>query len=187
MSPEDQALVQDMVTKGVMAGLKSLPAPSNRSEREVGSPEFSEDRTQINSLNNKFIFASEINHFNDLNSRSLKSLDGLIDLQVKVNQKFFEGVDDRARLRDITYYCTMYDLSNPNTLGTSDTVRGGVIPQNRAIDTATAQSALNNTTIQTAIEAAIANAINGTIPTLEAAVGAAVAAALANVPVTPKA
>ena len=90
-------------------------------------------------------------------------------------------------MRDGSNYCLTYDLSNPNTLGTSDVLRGAVDPQNRAIDTATAQSTLNNTTMQTAIEAAVANALTGTIPTLEAAIGAAVAAALVNTPVKPTA
>lgn len=196
-----------MIQKGVAAGIASAirtqpTAPSSRTNAEIGSPEFAEDRTQINSLNNKFIFASEIvgwnneytalrKHADELSHRSLKSIDELLSLQMKVNGKFFDGVDDRARIRDGWDYVKSYDLSNPNTLGTSDNVRGGVIPQNRAIDTATAQSALNNTTvqtlIQTAVAGAVADAMNGTIPTLEAAIGAAVAAALVNTPAKPAA
>ncbi len=199
MSPEDQAQVSDMIQKGVAAGLSAcrpqlLPPASGPGRAEIGSPEFAEDRTQVNSLNNKWIFESAMDrfyaramrsddHVSDLQARGLQSLDNLLGLQEKVNEKFFAGVDDRSRIRDIAFYETMYDLGNPNTLGTSDVVRGAVDPQNRAIDTAAAQSALNNTTMQTAIEAAVADALNGTIPTLEAAIGAAVAAALANVPV----
>jgi hypothetical protein len=208
----DKDQIQKMVQDGVIAGLQAYeqrrppqyppPAPASMalapSRSEIGSPEFAEDRTQVNSLNNKWIFESAMSrfweserrsndHLSDLQSRGLHSYDALLQLQEKVNGKFFTDMDDRARLRDGWNYNTAYDLANPNTLGTSDNVRGGVIPQNRAIDTATAQSTLNNTTMQTAIEAAVANALTGTIPTLEAAIGAAVAAALVNTPVNPPA
>ena len=200
MSPEDQAQVADMISKGVAAAMvvaRTNQIPT-RTPAEAGSPEFAEDRTQVNSLNNKWIFESAMDrywaraarsddHYADLQSRSLDGLTENIALQKKVNQKFFDGLDDRARMRDGSNYCLTYDLSNPNTLGTSDLLRGAVDPQNRAIDTATAQSTLNNTTMQTAIEAAVANALTGTIPTLEAAIGAAVAAALVNTPVKPTA
>jgi hypothetical protein len=192
-----------MIQKGVAAGIAaaanaqplSVPAAlASRTTAEIGSPEFAEDRTQVNSLNNKWIFESAMDrywartsrsddHYADLQSRGLDALTENNALQKKVNQKFFDGCDDRARMRDGSNYTLTYDLSNPNTLGTSDVVRGAVDPQNRAIDTATAQSTLNNTTMQTAIEAAVANALTGTIPTLEAAIGAAVAAALINTPV----
>lgn len=200
MSPDDQAQVAEMVQKGVAAGIAAAQqrsgSPSARTTAEIGSPEFQEDRTQVNSLNNKWIFESAMDrywarasrsedHYADLQSRSLDSLTELVSLQKKVNGKFFDGVDDRARMRDDSHYVTTYDLSNPNTLSTSDVLRASVDPQNRAIDTATAQATLNNTTIQTAIEAAVANALTGTIPTLEAAIGAAVAAALVNVPTKP--
>jgi hypothetical protein len=205
LDDKDVAQINDMIKGAVVSGLSAYdqrqkaaaPAPAFppalRTTAEIGSPEFAEDRTQVNSLNNKWIFESAMSrfweaerrsndHLADLQSRGLQSFDNMLQLQEKVNEKFFSGVDDRARIRDQWNYVTSYDLSNPNTLGTSDNVRGGVIPQNRAIDTATAQSTLNNTTLQTAIEAAVANALNGTIPTLEAAIGAAVAAALVNTP-----
>lgn len=189
-----QGMIAEAVIAGQKAAAKYAPPVAPASRAEVGSPEFAEDRTQVNSLNNKWMFEAAMDrfwsrstrsddHYADLQSRSLKSLDGLLELGSKVTQKFMESVDLNQRARMGFDYTTAYDLSNPNTLGTSDNVRGGVVPQNRAIDTATSQSTLNNTTMQTAIEAAVANALNGTVPTLEAAVGAAVAAALANTPV----
>jgi len=200
LSDDDLAQVKALVQNSVVAAVAAAASdPRNqmrstsRTTAEIGSPEFAEDRTQINSLNNKEIFAREatrfdkmyfasFDHSNDLNARLVKSFDSLLGTQDKLNDAFFRVMAQNARWQDDNAYVTRYDLSNPNTLGTSDVVRGAVDPQNRAIDTATAQSTLNNTTMQTAIEAAVANALNGTIPTLEAAIGAAVAAALTNVP-----
>jgi hypothetical protein len=212
MNAEDTQQVKDIVAQAVSAGIasydnlakmrsaseKPATSPVPFSRQEVGSPEFAEDRTQVNSLNNKWIFESAMDryysrsarsddHFADLQSRGLDALTESLNLTKQVHSKFFTDMDDRARIRDGWNYNTAYDLANPNTLGTSDNVRGGVVPQNRAIDTATAQSTLNNTTLQTAILGAVADAMNGTIPTLEAAIGAAVAAALANTPTVPKA
>lgn len=201
MDDKDVAQIQDMIAKGVVAGLAAVRMPqgnSGRSPAEVGSPEFAEDRTQINSLNNKWIFESALDryysrsarsddHYADLQSRGLDALTESLNLTKKVNQAFLQGVEDGRRIRDQWNYITAYDLSNPATTAPADNLRAGSVPQNRAIDTATAQSTLNNTTLQTAIEAAVANALTGTVPTLEAAVGAAVAAALINTPVKPAA
>ena len=181
-----KAMIQQSVTAAVAAACK--PAPT-ASRAEIGSPEFAEDRTQVNSLNNKMLFditfGSYAKQSDKLFSAAFETLMESVNLSKKMNGTYFDKVAQSTRWQDDNAYVTRYDLSNPNTLGTSDNVRGGVVPQNRAIDTATSQSTLNNTTMQTAIEAAVANALNGTIPTLEAAVGAAVAAALANTPVKP--
>jgi hypothetical protein len=207
-------LIQNSVTAAIAAACPrpAQVAPVSRSAAEVGSPEFAEDRTQINSLNNKWIFESAMDrywsrsarsddHYADLQSRSLASLDNLLEIGKKVSQKFFSSIDLNERSRMGFDYTTTYDLSNPNTLGTSDVVRGAVDPQNRAIDNATAslsnipsmvQSAVaqaftDNTVFSDAVKGAVADAMNGTVPTLEAAIGAAVAAALANTPVKPTA
>src|SRR5438105_1280707 len=113
------------------------PCSTDRSPAERGSPEFAEDRTQVNSLNNKFIFESAISrfldgsirsadHFADLQSRSLDSLTESVQLQKKLNAQFFESFNDRAestnalrsqarRHADDNAYVTRYDLSNPVT------------------------------------------------------------------------
>lgn len=200
LDQNDLNQVQDLISKGVAAGITAISkVPTmGRTSAEIGSPEFAEDRTQINSLNNKWIFESSIadfwrarqrsdDHYADLQSRGLDSLTESVNLSKRVNEAFFTAIEDGRRIRDGWNYNTAYDLANPVAVGAGANVTAGAVPQNRAIDTATAQSALNNTTLQTAIEAAVANAINGTVPTLEAAIGAAVAAALVNVPSTPKA
>ena len=108
MTPEDVKQVNDMIQGAVVAGLAAYDsrrpssAPS-RSTAEVGSPEFAEDRTQVNSLNNKWIFETAMDrflarstrsddHYADLQSRSLESLTEVVSLQKKVNSAFFDKV-----------------------------------------------------------------------------------------------
>lgn len=176
---------------------------------EAGSPEFAEDRTQINSLNNKRTFdeyqdlalaaarRSQVN-FDNLQQISLRALNNSVDLQAQINERALKSMDQvqvelaatnaqRARHADMWAYEQAYDLGNPVTTGVGDTVRAGASTQQRGVDAATTQATLNNTTLQTAIEAAVANALNGTIPTLQAAIGAAIAAALVNTPIKPTA
>lgn len=213
-----KSLIQDSVTAGISAALASPARQSQRSAAEVGSPEFSEDRTQINSLNNKWIFAKEVfsedrirREEGQLFNLAFEALTENNALAKKLNGEYFASVHDcrraisnvfaqQARHADDNAYVTRYDLSNPVTTGAGDSLRGNVVPQNRAIDAATAQSVLNSTTIQDAINAAVASALsealpgfttaavdamNGTVPTLEASIGAAVAAALKNTPSAP--
>lgn len=180
-----------------------------RSPMEAGSPEFAEDRTQINSLNNKRIHEeyqdlaltaarrSQVN-FDNLQQISLRGLNISVDLQAQINERALKSLDQsqvelasinaqKLRHQDMWAYEQAYDLGNPVATGVGDTVRAGASTQQRGVDTANVQSALNNTTMQTAIEAAVANALNGTIPTLQAAIGAAIAAALVNTPIKPAA
>lgn len=201
MNAEDTAQVQDMIQKGILGAIpafaKACKNPSAavavRSQAEVGSPEFAEDRTQVNSLNNKWMFEAAMNeywarssrsddHYADLQSRSLDALTESLNLTKKVNSAFFEGVQDGRRSMQAWQYSTAYDLSNPVAVGTGADVTAGAVPQNRAIDESTVQTVVNSNTFQAAIQGAVADAMTGTIPTFEAAVGAAVAAALANVP-----
>src|SRR5271166_2407702 len=79
-----------------------------RTNAEIGSPEFAEDRTQVNSLNNKLLFDAALlkfldgmqrsaNHLADLEARGLASLDEGLFLTKRVHEKFFSGLDDRAK------------------------------------------------------------------------------------------
>jgi hypothetical protein len=201
MTQEDTDQVKSMIQGSVtaaVAALKATPpgaptsvqqAMAQRSAAEVGSPEFAEDRTQINSLNNKWIFAKEVfsedtirREEQQLFSVAMQSLTESVNLSKQLHGQFFTGMEDGRRIRDTWLYNTAYDLANPVAIGSGQNLGAGAVPSNRAIDTGTAQAVLNSSTVQDAIGAAVANALNGTIPTLEAAIGAAVAAALANVP-----
>lgn len=137
---------------------------------EAGSPEFAEDRTQINSLNNKLVMDQHFvalmrdtnqtrEHMAELSHRSLRSLDNLAELQVKVNEKFFQAVDDRARIRDQWNYNTAYDLANPVTTGAGDTLRSASYTPNRAVDTASAGVGVS----AEAVAAAVAKQVDATI------------------------
>ena len=201
MDDKDLAQVQDMIKGSITAALSAYDArnraaapPSTRSSAEVGSPEFAEDRTQINSLNNKWVFAKEVFSEDTLRREeqqlfgvAMQSLTESVNLSKQLHSKFFERGDDRAEVTRGWNYAMMYDVSNPTSLGVADNVRGGMVPQNRAIDTAAVQSVVNSNTFQAAIQAAVSDALTGTIPTLEASIGAAVAAALVNTPVKPTA
>src|SRR5271163_4267379 len=113
---------------------------------EIGSPEFAEDRTQINSLNNKFILAQEFAHFNtdlirsrdhhgDVAARGLQSLTESVNLQAKINQEYLDGVQAtrkhmaemfglRFKWSDMWAYNQAYDLANPVAVGTGAAVTG---------------------------------------------------------------
>jgi hypothetical protein len=134
--------------------------PQQRSPMETGSPEFAEDRTQINSLNNKRIHEeyqdlaltaarrSQVN-FDNLQQVSLRALNESVDLQAQLNAKTLQSIEDsrteletlrsqRARYSDDANYVTRYDLSNPVTTGAGDTLRSAAYTPNRAVDTASA-------------------------------------------------
>lgn len=186
---------------------KAAPCPyptmSGRTHAEIGSPEFAEDRTQVNSLNNKWMFESGLHTFNSernaLLSRSDQlfshALEAMIEnnaLAKKLNGAFFNGIEDTRRHQGTTYaqtirhaddnaYVTRYDLSNPVTTGTGNALTGAAYTPNRATDTANAGQAVNAEAVSAAV-AKFADAIN---PILAAAVGDAVAAAFkANFPVS---
>src|SRR5271170_2699965 len=127
---------------------------------EIGSPEFAEDRTQVNSLNNKFMFDAALltfmdglmrsaNHLAELQARSLQSIDENLSLTKKLNGQYFESANDRAKLDTSTRaqllrleadnaYVTRYDLSNPVATGAGDTLTSAAYTPNRAVDTASA-------------------------------------------------
>jgi len=148
------------------------------SPMEAGSPEFAEDRTQVNSLNNKFLFDSHLNlslaaasrsqvNFDNLQQVSLRALNNSVDFQAQVNQ--------RARHADDNAYVTRYDLSNPVTTGAGDTLRSAAYTPNRATDTASAGVGVS----AEAVAAAVANAVTANLtPVL--AVLQQIVASLAN-------
>lgn len=152
-----------------------------RSPMESGSPEFAEDRTQINSLNNKRIHEeyqdlaltaarrSQVN-FDNLQQVSLRALNASVDLQAQINQRILAGFDQnsveiaainsqRARFADDANYVTRYDLSNPVTTGAGDALRSAAYTPNRAVDTATAGTAVS----AEAVAAAVAKSVDATI------------------------
>lgn len=151
------------------------PRPnSGRTPAEVGSPEFAEDRTQINSLNNKRIHEEyqdlaltearrSRSHYDDLLSRGLQSFDQLLTLQSQLNQSFFSGVNDRARLRDQWNYITAYDLSNPATTGSADSLRANVAPANRVTDSIQNATSGGVAVSAEAVAAAVAKQVDATV------------------------
>jgi len=167
------------------APCKFLPATTSRAE--AGSPEFAEDRTQVNSLNNKFLFDASLlkfmdglmrggDHLADLQARGLQSLDESINLSKQVHAKFFEGLDDRAKLDTTTRaqalrhegdnaYVTRYDLSNPVTTGTGDAVRAAAYTPNRATDVAASGVSVS----AEAVAANVANLMTATLVPFTAA------------------
>ena len=153
---------------------------------ETGSPEFAEDRTQINSLNNKRIHEeyqdlaltaarrSQVN-FDNLQQVSLRALNASVDLQAQLNQKILAGFDQnaveiaainsqRARFADDANYVTRYDLSNPVTTGAGDTLRSAAYTPNRATDVASAGVGVS----AEAVSASVANTLTVTLAPLMA-------------------
>lgn len=195
----DLDAIAKMINAGVSAGIsqydsKVQPTRGNRTSAEIGSPEFAEDRTQINSLNNKWIFEAAHGAYWSEHMRlrreeaqlfgvAFDALNENNSLAKKLNNAYVTDVNDRARIRDGWDYAKSYDLSNPVTTGTGDTVRAGASTQQRAIDAGTVQALVASTTFQDAVQAAVSNAINALNPPLIASVGDAVAAAVkANMP-----
>ena len=147
--------------------------PFVRSAMEAGSPEFAEDRTQVNSLNNKYLFDSHLNlsltaaqrsqvNFDNLQQVSLRALNASVDLQAQLNQKILSGFDQNAveiaainsqrmRFSDDANYVTRYDLSNPVATGAGDTLRSAAYTPNRATDVAAAGQGVNAEAITTAL------------------------------------
>lgn len=133
------------------------PPPPPRSAMETGSPEFAEDRTQINSLNNKRIHEEYQDlaltaarrgqtNFDNLQQISLRALNNSVDLQAQINERALKSMDQttielshvnamRARHSDMWAYEEAYDLGNPTTTGVGDNIRAGAAPANRITDT----------------------------------------------------
>ena len=148
---------------------------------EAGSPEFAEDRTQINSLNNKRIHEeyqdlaltsarrSQVN-FDNLQQVSLRALNNSVDLQAQINARVIESLDQRAhelaatnaqraRHVDMWSYEQAYDLGNPVTTGAGDALRSAAYTPNRATDTASAGVGVS----AEAVAAAVAKQVDATI------------------------
>ena len=160
--------------------------PYPRSAMEAGSPEFAEDRTQVNSLNNKYLFDSHLNlsltaaqrsqvNFDNLQQVSLRALNASVDLQAQLNQKILSGFDQNAveiaainsqrmRFSDDANYVTRYDLSNPVTTGAGDTLRSAAYTPNRATDVASAGVGVS----AEAVSASVANTLTVTLAPLMA-------------------
>lgn len=160
---------------------------ANRSPMEAGSPEFAEDRTQINSLNNKRIHEeyqdlaltaarrSQVN-FDNLQQVSLRALNASVDLQQQLNNKTLQSIEDsrveletlrnqRARFADDANYVTRYDLSNPVTTGAGDALRSAAYTPNRAVDVAASGVGVS----AEAVAAAVAKQVDATITPVVAA------------------
>jgi hypothetical protein len=153
---------------------------------EAGSPEFAEDRTQVNSLNNKYLFDSHLNlsltaaqrsqvNFDNLQQVSLRALNASVDLQAQLNQKILSGFDQnavelaatnsqRARHSDMWAYEQAYDLGNPVTTGAGDTLRSAAYTPNRATDVASAGVGVS----AEAVSASVANTLTVTLAPLMA-------------------
>jgi hypothetical protein len=148
---------------------------------EAGSPEFAEDRTQINSLNNKRIHEeyqdlaltaarrSQVN-FDNLQQVSLRALNNSVDLQGQINQRILAGFDQnavelaqvnaqRSRHAEMWAYEQAYDLGNPVSTGAGDTLRSAAYTPNRATDTASAGVGVS----AEAVAAAVAKQVDATI------------------------
>jgi len=152
-----------------------------KSPMEAGSPEFAEDRTQINSLNNKLILDQHLAllmtsaqrsqaNFDNLQQISLRALNNSVDLQAQINQRTLAGFDQtqielaasnsqRARHADDNAYVTRYDLSNPVATGAGDTLRSAAYTPNRAVDVAAGGVGVS----AEAVAAAVAKQVDATI------------------------
>jgi Zn-dependent alcohol dehydrogenase len=160
---------------------------ANRSPMEAGSPEFAEDRTQINSLNNKRIHEeyqdlaltaarrSQVN-FDNLQQISTRSLNQSVELQAQLNKLVATGFSQNAvdlaainaqkiRHADMWAYEQAYDLGNPVTTGTGDAVRAAAYTPNRSVDTASAGVGV----AAEAVAAAVAKQVDATITPVVAA------------------
>jgi hypothetical protein len=146
---------------------------SGRTSQEIGSPEFAEDRTQVNSLNNKFIFDGAHSTYlternrnqavaDQLAARMVHGLDEVLNTSQKLNHEFLNAVTARARYVEGWEYNRAYDLANPIAVGAGANLGAGSVPSNRitdttgavaggAINSATAMATLNSLAEQTGI------------------------------------
>jgi hypothetical protein len=119
-------------------GVPTLGTQS-RTAAEVGSPEFAEDRTQINSLNNKHIFEAAHTFLTSeraqLSARLVHSFDELASLTAKLNHQYLQGVTDRAVFGQGWEYNRQYDLANPVAVAAGNDLTAGAAPANRITDT----------------------------------------------------
>ena len=117
----------------------SVPAATSRSSAEIGSPEFAEDRTQVNSLNNKHIFEAAHTFLTSeraqLSARLIQSFDELSGLTAKLNHQFLQGATDRAVYGQAWEYNRAYDVANPVAIGAGANLLAGSVPANRITDT----------------------------------------------------
>jgi hypothetical protein len=120
-------------------GVPTFGAPSTRSAAEVGSPEFAEDRTQVNSLNNKHIFEAAhaflTSERAQLSARLIHSFDELAGLTAKLNHQYLQGSTDRAVFEQGWEYNRQYDVANPVAVATGNNITAGGVPANRITDT----------------------------------------------------
>lgn len=125
------------------------PAATVRTSAEIGSPEFAEDRTQINSLNNKHIFEAAHTFLTSeraqLSARMVQSFDQVLSLAAKLDHQFLQGTTDRAVFQQGWEYNRQFDLANPVSIGTANNLGAGAVPSNRITDTtgAVAGGAIN--------------------------------------------
>ena len=120
-------------------GVPTLGAPATRTAAEVGSPEFAEDRTQVNSLNNKHIFEAAhaflTSERAQLSARLIKSFDDLLGLSAKLDHQYLQGATDRAVYGQGWEYNRQYDVANPVAVGAGANLTAGAAPANRITDT----------------------------------------------------
>ena len=170
--------------------------------------EFFENQSQTNALNAKRTYDEyqdialtsarrSQGHYDDLNSRTVASYDQLLTLQARLNEEHFASVHelrkhlaniqvDRQRHADIWTYETAYDLGNPVTTGTGDTLRSTAYTPNRASDVGAAGVTSANEAIAAAVAQTVNTSMTPLIATLTTMVEtlAAVASKIAAAPVT---
>ena len=121
-------------------------AAAARTNAEIGSPEFAEDRTQVNSLNNKYILERPMNDQNtqsqanqgvrdQLGARLVQSFDELLGTSAKLTHAYLDGVTARNRYVEGWEYSRMSDVANPVAVGAGANVLAGAVPSNRITDT----------------------------------------------------
>lgn len=133
-------------------------------------------------------------HFDDLNSRGVASFDQLLGLQAKINQDYFDAVNelrkhlaniqtDRQRHADVANYETLYDLGNPVTTGAGDALRSAAYTPNRATDVASAGVGVSAEAVAAAVAKSVNDTITAELSVLAATVQSLVAAvaSIANV------
>lgn len=162
--------------------MPEVDTPNNgEREFEVGEDEFFKAHSELNALNGKRTYDEfqdvslasarrSQGHLDDLNIRSTASYDQLLTLQARLNEEHFASIHelrkhlaniqvDRQRHADVWTYETAYDLGNPVTTGSGDTLRSAAYTPNRAVDTASAGVGVS----AEAVAAAVAKSVDATI------------------------
>jgi hypothetical protein len=127
---------------------------------------FSDDRSEVNQLNNKDIFEQAHIYLTSeraqLGARLVQSFDQVLGLAAKLDHQFLQGVTDRATWAQGWEYNRQYDVANPVAVASGANITAGSVPANRITDTTgavaggavnagIAMSTLNNVSAQLGI------------------------------------